>query len=276
MGWCCSKINSKFDFVLGLIGVFLSCPGWQLFDWYFDGKATGEYVCIGKWYRPLGLANWFITPGILLITFYIFFDLDHTISHRKWGLMGLGYFSMEKYGGDALLSLFQINPKRKWGKLRCISFVLWFPFMVLVNFVWLIIFNYIILWFASWHEWIMGLDGMCENVCGEGFCCVSDTERRNFEGEDGVVEDGKGQNYNLLSKWFPIKRNRWPLWKIHAVPEKLIQISMAFYCFYSSSQTPECADDDAWQILASGIGGLFMLLVTVYQFIRLLRAVYCR
>ena len=72
-------------------------------DWYFDIEATQEYLCmsisnssinindtivnqiadIGSWYGPLAVANWFTTPLVLLLTFYICCDfMSNTIFHR--------------------------------------------------------------------------------------------------------------------------------------------------------------------------------------------------
>ena len=261
--------------IFTLIGLLISCPAWQIMDWYFDAKATSEFWCLGDWYGPLAVANWLITPTILFLTFYIFFDLDHTISHKKWGLVGFGYFSMEKYGGKRLTKALDINIYAKWGTLRWVFLVVWLPFMVLVNAVWLFIFNYLLLWLASWHEWVMSLDAFSKASFGDGLLCVSDSSREKFNSSEGT-KDGYGQNFNLLGKWVPIKRNRSPLWKVHAIPEKFIQTFMAFYCYANKTTTRQCIDDDMWQIVASGISGAFMLFVTLYHFIRLTRAVYCR
>ena len=78
-----------------IIGLLCGFPGWQVVDWYFDIEATKEYLCmsssnssndissnspnktsnIGSWYGPLAVANWFITPFVLLMTFYICCDI---------------------------------------------------------------------------------------------------------------------------------------------------------------------------------------------------------
>ena len=256
-----------------LIGLVLSCPAWNVMDWYFDAKATSEFWCLGDWYGPLAVANWFITPAFLLVTFYIFFDLDHTIAKQKWGLVGFGYFSLERCGGNMLTETLGIKIYKKWGTLRWVFLVVWLPFMVVINAVWLFIFNYLILWLASWHEWVMSLDAFSKDTGAKGLPFVSESNRQKFNSEERKT-DGLGQNFDLLGKWVPIKRNRAPLWKAHAIPEKCIQIVMAFYCFANKTKTKHCIDDDMWQVVASGISGILMLLVTLYHFIRLYRAVY--
>ena len=120
----------------------------------------------------------------------------------------------------------------------------------------------------------MSLDAFSKDTVAKGLPFVSDSNRQKFNSEERKAE-GLGQNFDLLGKWVPIKRDRlWKLWKAFAIPEKCIQIVMAFYCFANKTETKHCIDDDMWQVVASGISGILMLLVTLYHFIRLYRAVY--
>ena len=225
----------------------------------------------GKWYGPLAVGNWFITPFVLLMVFYIFFDImSNVIWRSKYGFVGFGYFANERSGGDILANLFGIDKEKfSWKN------VIWFLPMLAVNAIWLFIYNYFILWLASWHEWLMTVDEVCEK-CGilrkfRGLF-VSEKNRRNFINAEGKIDEGVGENYNLLSKHFRIKRNRWALYKFFSIPEKLIQIIMAFICLYLD-QRKGCNDDAEWKILLSGICGIIMMFSTVYYFIRLYRAV---
>ena len=278
-----------------IVGLILGCPCWQIVDWHFDIEATKEYWCMsingigeenikihnehanytksnGKWYGPLAVGNWFTTPFVLLMVFYIFFDImSNLIWRSKYGFVGFGYFANERSGGDILVKLLGINKwKFSWKN------VIWFLPILVVNAIWLFIYNYIILWLASWHEWLMTVDEVCEE-CGilrrfRGWF-VTENNRKNFTNADNKKKtEGVGGNYNLLSKYFRIKRNRWSLYKFFSIPEKLIQILMAFICLYLDERKG-CNDDAEWKILLSGICGIIMMFSTVFYFIRLYRAV---
>ena len=121
----------------------------------------------------------------------------------------------------------------------------------------------------------MSLDAFSKDTCGGGLHCVSDSSREMFNSREGT-RDGYGKEFYLLGNWVPIKRNRAPFWKALAIPEKVIQIVLAFCSYANKATTKQCIDDDMWQIVASGISGAFMILVTLYHFVRLARAVYCR
>ena len=275
-----------------ITGLLCGFPGWQVVDWYFDIEATKEYLCmsrtnssnninsisanktsiIGSWYGPLAVANWFTTPLVLLMTFYICCDImSNTIFNQRYGLVGFGYFSMEGFGGEKLVDLLDIDREKfSWKN------VVFFLPMFLINMIWLFIFNYFVLWLALWHEWIMSIDELCEK-CGIlkklRSYCIKDKNRRNFKNADDKKEtDGVGQNYNLLSKHFPIKRNRLALYKFLAIPEKIILICLSFLSLYLD-QRNGCNDDGQWKILASGICAIKMIIVTIHNFVRLYKAV---
>ena len=275
-----------------IIGLLCGFPGWQVVDWYFDIEATKEYLCmsstnssnhtssisanktsnIGSWYGPLAVANWFTTPFVLLMTFYICCDImSNTIFNQRYGLVGFGYFSMEGFGGEKLVDVLDIDREKfSWKNI-----VIFLP-MFFVNMIWLFIFNYFVLWLALWHEWIMSIDELCEK-CGIlkklRSYCIKDKNRRNFKNaDDKKATDGVGQNYNLLSKKFPIKRNRLALYKFLAIPEKITLIFLSFLSLYLD-QRNGCNDDGQWKILASGICAIKMIIVTIHNFIRLYSAV---
>ena len=275
-----------------IIGLLCGFPGWQVVDWYFDIEATKEYLCmsstnssnnissisanktskIGSWYGPLAVANWFTTPFVLLMTFYICCDImSNTIFNQRYGLVGFGYFSMEGFGGEKLVNVLDIDRENfSWKNI-----VIFLP-MFFINMIWLFIFNYFVLWLALWHEWIMSIDELCEE-CGIlkklRSYCIKDKNRRNFKNADNKkATDGVGQNYNLLSKKFPIKRNRLALYKFLAIPEKIILICLSFLSLYLD-QRNGCNDDGQWKILASGICAIKMIIVTIHNFIRLYSAV---
>ena len=277
---------------LGVIGLLCGFPGWQVVDWYFDIEATKEYLCMsninssanisntqmnqtsnaGSWYGPVAVANWFLTPFVLLMTFYICCDfMSNTIFNQRYGLVGFGYFSIEGFGGDQLVEVLEINREEfSWKNIVC------FPPMIVLNSIWLFLFNYLVLWIALWYEWVMSIDELCEECGILGTLrnyCISEKNRRNFHNaDDKKATDGVGKNYNLLSKRFPIKRNRLALYKFLAVPEKLVQIFLAFLSLYLD-QRNGCNDDGEWKILASGICAIKMIIVTIHNFIRLYRAV---
>ena len=165
------------------VGLLLGCPGWQIVDWHYDIEATKEYWCMsinstsdrnetitnqdvnynrttGQWYGPLAVANWFTTPMILMLFFYIYYDImANTIWTRKYGLLGFGFFANEDYGGGTFVKLFGIDvSKFGWKNVICLL-----P-MLAVNMVWLFLYNYIILWLATWHEWLMTVDEFFEEL----------------------------------------------------------------------------------------------------------------
>ena len=292
MGCDCRNPLKVFFMCWAIIGLLCGFPGWQIVDWYFDIEATQEYLCmsksnssinindtnvnqtgnIGSWYGPLAVANWFTTPFVLLLTFYICCDfMSNTIFNQKYGLVGFGYFSMEGFGGGKLVEVLEI----KRDKFSWKNVVLFFP-MFVVNVIWLFIFNYLVLWLALWHEWVMSIDELCHE-CGilttfRNYI-IDHKNRKRFTNADNIkATDGVGKNYNLLSKHFPIKRNRLALYKFLAIPEKIILICLSFLALYLD-QRNGCNDDDQWKILASGICAIKMIIVTIHNFIRLYRAV---
>ena len=288
----CSSGLSIICSAWAIIGLLCGFPGWQVVDWYFDIEATKEYLCmsstnssnntsntsenktsnIGSWYGPLAVANWFTTPFVLLMTFYICCDfMSNTIFNQRYGLVGFGYFSMEGFGGEKLVDVLDIDREKfSWKN------VVFFLPMFLINMIWLFIFNYFVLWLALWHEWIMSIDELCEE-CGIlktlRSYCIKKKSRRNFKNaDDKKATDGVGKNYNLLSKHFPIKRNRLALYKFLAIPEKIILICLSFLSLYLD-QRNGCNDDGQWKIIASGSCAIKMIIVTIYNFERLYRAV---
>ena len=104
MGCSSEKTLKIFCLSWAIVGLLCGFPGWQVIDWYFDIEATKEYLCmssnnsnannngtsrnqtsnLGEWYGPLAVSNWFTTPFVLLITFYICCDFMSNTIFNPW------------------------------------------------------------------------------------------------------------------------------------------------------------------------------------------------
>ena len=251
----------------GVINILLSFPLIKIFDWATDVMATMTYWGFGNdsypQYGNWAVANWFITPGCMTLCFYLFFDIAHNIKektwknrgrHREqtWGLCGYGFFADKDYdfmGWAGCLG----------GCSGCLKIFVC-PLMLAANVTFFIIFTYVLLPVSSIIEWLINLAELLK----DSECLTTDNYFVRW------ARRYSDENSKLICGELPIKRNTMVFWKLLEIPQMISCMAIAVVCYRSGKE-----DDDLGWVLVSAISSGIVILITIYQNIRLCCAVCC-